>query len=304
MTLYHGLSAFPITPADARGTVDAVAMAALADMLARSEVDSLGVLGSTGTYAYLTRAERRRAVVATVRAVDGRKPVIVGIGALRTDEAQDLARDALAAGADGLLMAPVSYTPLTQDEAFEHYRAVAQATPLPMCIYNNPGTTHFSFSRALLERLSRIERIVAIKMPLPIAMSVRQEIDELRAGPVGRLALGYSGDWGAAEALMAGADAWYSVAGGFLPDKAAHLARAARAQDRAEVLRLDGLLEPLWTLMQAFGSLRVACAALPAALLGRGVLPRPLLALPDRAALEVKAFMTGEKSVRVTAAVV
>lgn len=303
MTLYHGLSAFPITPADAKGTVDVAAMAALAGMLARSGVDSLGVLGSTGTYAYLTRAERHRAVTATVRAVDGRKPVIVGIGALRTDEAQDLARDALAAGADGLLMAPVSYTPLTQDEAFEHYRAVAQATSLPLCIYNNPGTTHFSFSRDLLERLSRIERIVAIKMPLPTDMSVRQEIEELRAGPVGRLAIGYSGDWGAAEALMAGADAWYSVAGGFLPDMTAQLIRAARARDQAEVLRLDGLLEPLWRLMKAFGSLRVAYAALPAALLGKGELPRPLLALPDRAAFEVRAFMAGEKTARLNAAV-
>lgn len=111
-------------------------------------------------------------------------------------------------------------------------------------------------------------------MPLPTAMSVRQELGDLRAGPAGRLAIGYSGDWGAAEALMAGADAWYRVAGGFLPDMTAQLVRVARAQDWAEVRHLDGLLEPLWALMKEFGSLRVAYAALPAALLGKGDLHR------------------------------
>ena len=55
-----------------------------------------------------------------------------------------LARDAEAAGADGLLLAPVSYTPLLDDEVFEHFRAVAGATALPICIYDNPATTGFT----------------------------------------------------------------------------------------------------------------------------------------------------------------
>ena len=146
MPLFHGLSAFPITPADESGRVDTDALAALLDRLRAAEVDSVGLLGSTGTYAYLARPERRRAIEAAVECVGGRVPVIVGVGALRTDDARDLARDAQAAGADGLLLAPVSYTPLFDEEVFQHFAAVAASTDLPLCVYNNPGTTHFTFS--------------------------------------------------------------------------------------------------------------------------------------------------------------
>lgn len=65
---------------------------------------------------------------------------------LRTDDAQDLARDAEAEGANALLLAPVSYTPLTDEDAFHRYGAVASATSLPLRIYNNPSTKHFTFS--------------------------------------------------------------------------------------------------------------------------------------------------------------
>src|SRR4051794_14701771 len=144
--MFHGLSAFPITPADERGRVDTDALSALVQRLERGGVDSVGLLGSTGTYAYLSRAERGRAVEAAARCLEGRTPIIVGVGALRTDEAQDFARDAEAAGANGVLLAPVSYTPLTDEEVFQHFVAVAGATRLPVCIYNNPSTTHFTFS--------------------------------------------------------------------------------------------------------------------------------------------------------------
>lgn len=154
MTIFRGLSAFPITSADANGCVDTEALGRMVARLCAVEVDSIGLLGSTGTYVYLSREERSRAVAAAAEAVAGRTRLIVGIGALRTDAVVALARDAERAGADALLLAPVSYTPLTQDEVFEHYRATAAATGLPLCIYNNPGTTHFSFGLPLLQRLA------------------------------------------------------------------------------------------------------------------------------------------------------
>ena len=154
--MFRGLSAFPITPADPqRPRGHRRPRRAWCSALPRRRWTSIGLLGSTGTYAYLTRAERRRAVEAAAGCLGGQVPLIVGVGALRTDDAQDLARDAEAAGADGLLLAPVSYTPLTDEEVFQHFVAVARATDLPFCIYNNPGTTHFTFSDALVARLAR-----------------------------------------------------------------------------------------------------------------------------------------------------
>ncbi|MBN8933675.1 MAG: dihydrodipicolinate synthase family protein, partial [Rhizobium pusense] len=124
---FRGLSAFPITPADEAGRVDVEAFSALIERLDVAAVDSVGILGSTGIYMYLTREERRRAIEAAAAILKGRRILMAGVGALRTDEAVALARDAEAAGADALLLAPVSYTPLTQEEAYHHFAAVAGA---------------------------------------------------------------------------------------------------------------------------------------------------------------------------------
>src|SRR3954470_14585315 len=179
-SIYRGLSAFPITPADAEGRVDTAALVRLVERLAAARVDSICLLGSTGTYAYLGRAERRRAVEAAAGCLRGKIPLIVGVGALRTDAAQDLARDAAAAGANGLLLAPVSYTPLTDEEVFQHFVAVSGATGLPLCIYNNPSTTHFAFSDELVARLSAVPQIVAVKNPAPSPTDAQAMVDALR----------------------------------------------------------------------------------------------------------------------------
>ncbi|MBY3120057.1 dihydrodipicolinate synthase family protein [Rhizobium laguerreae] len=274
---FHGLSAFPPTPADRDGRVDTEALGRLLERLCDAGVASIGLLGSTGIYAFLTREERRRAVEAAVECVRGRIPLVVGVGALRTDHARSLARDAEVAGADALLLAPVSYTPLTQDEAYGHFLAVTQAAKLPLCIYNNPGTTHFTFTRDLLQRLSDIETVSAVKMPLPADGDFAGELAALREKT--RLAIGYSGDWGAAEALLSGADAWYSVIGGVLPRVALALSKAAIAGEGGEAHRLDGLLQPLWKTFKEFGSLRVVYTLLDLLSLARAELPRPLLPL-------------------------
>ena len=94
------LSAFPITPSDTNGHVDVRALRGLLRPLVAAAVGSIGLLGSTGSYAYLSREERRRAVEAAADEVAGRVPLLVGIGALRTDEAVRLEQDTKSAGAD------------------------------------------------------------------------------------------------------------------------------------------------------------------------------------------------------------
>ncbi len=279
MTLFTGLSAFPITPTDASGRVDVAALTRLLERIQRAGTDSIGLLGSTGGYAFLSRDERRRAVQAAMTSVGGEIPVIVGVGALRTDEAQALARDAKAAGADGLLLAPVSYTPLTEEEVYQHFAAVVEAGELPLCIYNNPGTTKFTFSDRLIVRLAKVANIVAVKMPLPQDGDFKGEIGRLRQETSKGFAIGYSGDWGAAAGLLAGADAWYSVVAGLLPAEALALTRAAQAGDIAEAERLDQKFQPLWRLFKEFGSFRVMYTIAEALDLCRIDPPRPILPL-------------------------
>jgi 4-hydroxy-tetrahydrodipicolinate synthase len=278
-SIFTGLSAFPLTPANDEGHVDTEGLQRLLHRILKADVQSIGLLGSTGIYMYLSRDQRRRAVAAAVEAVGQTRPLIVGVGALRTDEAQALARDAAAEGAHALLLAPVSYTPLTEEEAFRHFEAVASATDLPLCIYNNPSTTHFIFSTDLLQRLAQVPGIKAVKMPLPKDMDFASELTGLRSSLPGDFAIGYSGDWGACGALLAGADAWYSVVAGLFPEPAAALTRAASRGHGAEVEYLDKAFSPLWQLFKAHGSLRVVYAAAAHLGLTSAQPPRPLLAL-------------------------
>ncbi|MDH1661058.1 dihydrodipicolinate synthase family protein [Stenotrophomonas sp. GD03777] len=132
--------------------IDLHAFAGLVERLAAAGVESMGMLGSTGSYAYLEKAERMR-VLHEALAHSGDVPVIVGIGALRTRDVLALARDAEDAGAAGLLLAPVSYQPLKEHEVYTLFESVCTAVGTPICVYDNPGTTHFRFSDELHGRI-------------------------------------------------------------------------------------------------------------------------------------------------------
>ena len=293
MNKLKGLSAFPITPSDRDGRVDVGALRALVEPLIAAKVDSIGLLGSTGSYPYLGRDERRRAVQAAVRLAEGTTPILVGIGALRTDETVRLAQDARDAGATAGLLAAVSYTPLTDDEVFEHFRTVARESGLPICIYDNPGTTHFRFTPALIGRLSGVDGVVAVKSPALDAAALAGHLKELRAVTPDGFSLGYSADWNCTEALLAGCDTWYSVLAGIFPGVCLEIVRAAASGNAAEARRLDERLQPIWDLFRTFSSIRVAyalanlrgiCAAEP---------PLPVMPLPAEALKRVSEVMAG-----------
>ncbi|KAA9370984.1 dihydrodipicolinate synthase family protein [Ochrobactrum quorumnocens] len=291
MEFFKGLSAFPLTPIDAAGNLMEETLCRFLERIHAAGADSIGLLGSTGGYAFLTREQRQRTVQAAVKCIGGKTPIIVGVGALRTDDAQALARDAENAGADGLLLAPVSYTPLTPEEVFQHFQAVAETTALPLCIYNNPGTTKFVFSDELIVRLAHVKNIKAIKMPLPANDDYAAEIAKLRAATPDDFAIGYSGDWGAKDALLAGADTFYSVAAGLLPVQSLALARASQSGNRQEAERLNAAFEPLWELFKTFGSFRVMYVI--ADLLGLAKIepPRPILPLAAEPRGQVEAAL-------------
>lgn len=286
MAFLSGLSAFPITPSDAAGRVDARALRKLIARLCAAHVDSIGLLGSTGTYMYLPRDERRRALGEALDEASGRTPVVVGIGALRTDEAVLLAQDAKALGATAGLLAAVSYTPLTEDEVFEHFSVVARDSGLPIVIYDNPGTTHFRFTPGLVGRLAKVPGIVAIKAPGWVEDPARQLAAQRAIVPHG-FSIGCSADWTATETMIAGADTWYSVLGGILPVVCMRIVRAAQAGDAAEARRIDAALAPIWQLFKQFSGLRVAYALAELLDVCRADPPRPILPLPTAAKRQV-----------------
>ncbi len=286
MVPFTGLSAFPVTPIDAGGKVDTDHLQRLVTRLAASEVQSIGVLGSTGGYAYLSSDERARALSAAVEAA-GATPVLAGIGALTTRDVLRHAEDAAQAGAAALLLAPMSYLPLTDDDVFALFQETARATELPICVYNNPGTTHFDVSEELLTRLAAIRGVDAVKNPS--AGDIAGSIERLRPTVTGGFSLGHSGDATIASALKAGSDAWYSVLAGTCPDLCVRM-WACRGDGRA----LDALnrnLDPLWALFARHGGIRVIYEATNLMGLGPVALPRPLLPLPIDVRAEIAAAL-------------
>ncbi len=264
--MFHGLSAFPLTPLK-EGKFDERAFTRLLAPLVEAGVDSLGVLGSTGSYAYLTLAERAQIARCAVEHANG-IPVMVSIGALRLDDILRLADEAQAAGAAGVLMAPVSYQRLTADEVFSLYERVTRQLSVPLCVYDNPATTGFEFSRELMMAVAALPNIGSVKFG-----RVPEDVSQLRARLPAGVTMGISGDWQAASALQAGFDVWYSVIGGLFPQTAIAI---VRAQDSAPSDRL----EPLWALFRQYGSLRVmAAAAEMAGKVTAPALPFPLQAL-------------------------
>ena len=290
MVVPNGLSAFPVTPADADGKVDVVALRRLVARLSGAGVDSIGLLGSTGTYPYLTRAERRRAIDAALAETGGRVPVLVGIGALRTDETLALAQDAKAAGATAGLLAAVSYLPLTEDEVFEHFSVVARSG-LPLCVYDNFSTTHFTFRPELVGRLSAIDGVVAFKGTAPGGAETQAHLAALRRVVPDGFSVGASFDVNCTEAMIAGADVWYSVAGGLFPERILAIVRAVARGDDAEARLLDAALSPLWDLFRDYSSLRVVYACLDLLGLGDAAPPRPILPLSDKARRRIAATL-------------
>jgi len=284
--MFTGLSAFPLTPLR-DDAFDVTAYSRIIERLAHAEVDSITALGSTGSYMYLDRKERERVVRTAVEHAD-QVPVLAGIGALRTTEVQRLAEDAQNAGASGVLLAPVTYQALSDDEVFGLFKDVTAELSVPLVVYDNPGTTHVHFTDELYARITTLPQVASIKIPaLPRdPESATQRLKQIRKHIPDSVTLGISGDGTAVNGLIAGCDAWYSAIGGTLPEPAVKITRATLFGDHAGALAEWQKSEPLWALFAEHGSLRVIAAiAEELGLVAADCLPRPVQGLgrPERA---------------------
>lgn len=290
--MFSGLSAFPLTPVS-ESALDEAAFVRLIERLVDAGVDSICALGSTGSYPYLTRAERARIARLAVEHA-GPIPVMVGVGALRTRDVLDLVHDAQQAGVRGVLLAPVSYQLLLPDEVYGLYEAVSRSLSVPLCVYDNPRTTRFEFSDALHGRIARLPHVASIKIPaVPLDPdAARERVARLRAQIPAQVTIGVSGDASAAQGLLAGCEAWYSVVGGLFPRTALAITRAAQAGDARQAAQQSERLAPLWALYRQCGSVRVMAAA--AEILGlaqAGCLPLPLRPLQAQARQQLESVL-------------
>ncbi|SNQ49084.1 dihydrodipicolinate synthase [Frankia canadensis] len=152
-----------ITPFQADGAFDEAGAARLAAHLVEVGNDALVVNGTTGESPTTSDAEKTRLVRVVVEAVAGRARVVAGVGTNDTAHTVELARAAEAAGADGLLVVSPYYSKPPQAGLARHFAAVADATGLPVMIYDIPGRSGVPVATETLVRLAEHPRIVAVK---------------------------------------------------------------------------------------------------------------------------------------------
>jgi 4-hydroxy-tetrahydrodipicolinate synthase len=145
------------------GQVDEAALEALVEWQISEGIDALIPCGTTGESATLTHDEHGKVVRAVVRAAKKRVPVIAGAGSNSTAEAVALSKDAREAGADALLQITPYYNRPTQEGLYLHFRAIAEAVPLPLVLYNVPARTGCDLLPETIARLCELPSVVAVK---------------------------------------------------------------------------------------------------------------------------------------------
>lgn len=207
--------------------------------------DHLVVLGSTGEAATVDDVERHALVAQAVSAAAAATrpvPVVVGVGANDTDRACELAEQAAATGADGLLVVTPWYSRPQVSGLVAHYRAVAAAAPgLPIMAYNVPGRTGLNLTPAGMRALWTVDQVVALKES---SDDIRQIAQLCQEAPEGRAVLAGDDDL-ALAGIAVGARGLVSVVGNVAPVETAELVHAALAADLGTARERAALLAPL-----------------------------------------------------------
>jgi 4-hydroxy-tetrahydrodipicolinate synthase len=224
---WTGVGTALITPFTTSGAVDEAAVSRLARRQVEAGVHFLVPCGTTGETPTLSDAERRRVVELVVEAADGRVPVMAGAGGYDTREVVHAAREMQQAGATGLLSVTPYYNKPTPEGLFQHFSAVADATDLPIVLYNVPGRTGCNMEASTIARLATIPHVVGVK---EASGNIQQMAEILRAVPAEFRVL--SGDDALTVPLMAiGGRGIISVASNEIPAEMAQMVEAAERGD-------------------------------------------------------------------------
>ena len=238
---WSGVFPAATTQFDAALEVDLPATQKVQKALLRDGVHGLVLMGTVGEGNSLSAEEKRSVLKAAVEVSEGKTPVIVGVSEFTTATAARFARDAEKLGADGLMVLPgMVYVP-TAAELEQHFRAVANATGLPIMLYNNPPSYRVNIDIATLERLADVPNIVSIKESAPDS---RRFTDIINA--FGERFVLFAGlDDVAFEGLTLGAKGWVSGLTNAFPVESLNFYAAIQAGNLAEALRIYRWFMPL-----------------------------------------------------------
>lgn len=240
-TPFTGVGTALITPFTRSGALDDAAIRRLARRQIDAGIHFLVPCGTTGETPTLSPAERRHVVELVVEEAAGKVPVVAGAGGYDTKEVVHAAREMQQAGATGLLSVTPYYNKPTPEGLFQHFSAVADATPLPIILYNVPGRTGCNIDPATCAKLATIPTVVAVK---EASGNIQQMVELCAAVPDDFLVL--SGDDALTLPLMAvGGRGLISVASNEIPAEMSQLVEAAERGDFVSARRIHTRVLPL-----------------------------------------------------------
>jgi 4-hydroxy-tetrahydrodipicolinate synthase len=237
---FTGCGTALVTPFTRDGAVDEAAVSRLARRQIDGGVHFLVPCGTTGESPTLSDDERVRVVELVVAEARGRVPVLAGAGGYDTREVIHSAQRMQRAGANGILSVTPYYNKPTREGLFQHYRAIAEAVPLPIVVYNVPGRTGVNVDVGTLTRIAAIANIVGVK---EASGNMTQMCEVCSAVPDDFIVL--SGDDALTVPLMAiGGRGIISVASNAIPAELSQMVEAAEAGDFGKARRLHRQLLP------------------------------------------------------------
>ncbi|WP_318504459.1 4-hydroxy-tetrahydrodipicolinate synthase [Bacillus sp. T3] len=163
MTIFGRVSTAMVTPFDKNGHIDFAKTTQLVNYLLDNGSDSLVVAGTTGESPTLSKEEKLALFQHVVSIVDKRVPVIAGTGSYNTYESIELTKKAEQIGVDAVMLVGPYYNKPNQEGLYQHFKAIAESTTLPVMVYNIPGRSVVNIQPETIIRLSAIPNIVAVK---------------------------------------------------------------------------------------------------------------------------------------------
>ena len=234
-----------ITPMNQDGSINYEQLHDLIDWHIENGTDGIVAVGTTGESATLPVEEHLAVIEATVKHVNKRVPVIAGTGANNTVEAIALSKAAEQAGADYTLSVVPYYNKPSQEGIYQHFKAIAEATSIPMVIYNVPGRTVVSMSNDTILRLAKIPNIVGVK---EASGNIGNNIELINSVPEGFVVLSGDDPTGL-PFMLCGGHGVVTVAANVAPKLFADMCRAALEGDIATARRLNEQLIPIYNTM-------------------------------------------------------
>ena len=247
----RGMGVALVTPFDEEGNVDFEALVKLVDYQLENGTDFLCVLGTTAETPTLSKEEKDQVKRCVIERVNGRVPILLGVGSNNTQAVVETVKNEDMTGVDALLVVVPYYNKPSQEGIYQHYKAVAEATTLPIVLYNVPGRTGVNMTAETTLRLARdFENIVAIK---EASGNIAQMDEILKNKPEGFDLI--SGDDGITYPLVSlGAVGVISVLGNAFPAEFGKMTRLAMEGDYAQALTIHHQFTEMYRLLFVDGN--------------------------------------------------